>query len=107
LAAEEKAIADLTPLEREELLDGLQAEQDAMKGELKTFTEVEDLFGADSEFLITSEAEIEGQMLKIENAIAAVEDLEAAEASAVAAAAKVTTFTKVSFVEPSQLGGDC
>ncbi|KAK3377205.1 hypothetical protein B0T24DRAFT_592818 [Lasiosphaeria ovina] len=97
LSQEGNALAFLTQVERETLLEGLQAEREALGAEIldgsmmeKVGLKFKDIAGVEM-----SEADAITINSKIEQAAATVEKVGATEAKALADAAKITVWTKV------------
>lgn len=92
LSAEDRALADLSPAERQTLLEGIEEE----RTELGTM--LEEKFGvpmSGEETLIGNAGRMQARLADIEKAARAVQDIETAEAEAISAAAKITIWTKV------------
>lgn len=93
LSAEDRALADLSPAERQTLLEGIEEERTELGATL------EKQFGvpmSGEETLIGNAGRMQTRLADIEKAARAVQDIETAEAEAISAAAKITIWTKVS-----------
>jgi hypothetical protein len=97
LSQEGKALASLTQAERQTLLDGLQAEREALGTEILDGAMMEKIGMKFKDIAGVEMSEADALMInaKIEQAAAAVEKVGATEARALAAAAKITVWTKV------------
>lgn len=92
LTAEDRALLDLSPAERQTLLEGIEGE----RAELGVILEKQ--FGvpmSGEEALIGNAERMQTRLVDIEKAAQAIRNVEAAEAEAVSAAAKFTIWTKV------------
>lgn len=97
MSQEGKALAALGQADREALLEGLQAERQALGTEILDVSMMEKVGMKFKDIAGVEMSEAEAVLLnsKIEQAAAAVEKVGSMEAKALASAAKITVWTKV------------